>query len=90
MLIVNDDQLHSTGILSLEICVQASDQNLITVRIRYENRIIENGMLHGCSPGVDILIDGAPAARFTQRLKELIESGYGLFDSTVESIKTFV
>ena len=29
-------------------------------------------------------IDGAPAARFTQRLKELIESGYGLFDSTVE------
>jgi pyruvate/2-oxoglutarate dehydrogenase complex dihydrolipoamide acyltransferase (E2) component len=31
------------------------------------------------------IIDGAPAARFTQRLKELIESGYGLFDSTVES-----
>ena len=31
------------------------------------------------------LIDGAPAARFTQRLKELIESGYGLFDSTAES-----
>jgi pyruvate/2-oxoglutarate dehydrogenase complex dihydrolipoamide acyltransferase (E2) component len=31
------------------------------------------------------MIDGAPAARFTQRLKELIESGYGLFDSTVES-----
>ena len=30
------------------------------------------------------VIDGAPAARFTQRLKELIESGYGLFDSTVE------
>ena len=30
-------------------------------------------------------IDGAPAARFTQRLKELIESGYGLFDSTSES-----
>ena len=30
------------------------------------------------------MIDGAPAARFTQRLKELIESGYGLFDSTVE------
>ncbi len=30
-------------------------------------------------------IDGAPAARFTQRLKELIESGYGLGDSTVES-----
>jgi len=24
------------------------------------------------------LVDGAPAARFTQRLKELIESGYGL------------
>jgi pyruvate/2-oxoglutarate dehydrogenase complex dihydrolipoamide acyltransferase (E2) component len=24
------------------------------------------------------MIDGAPAARFTQRLKELIESGYGL------------
>ena len=31
------------------------------------------------------IIDGAPAARFTQRLKELIESGYGLNDSTVES-----
>jgi len=30
------------------------------------------------------IIDGAPAARFTQRLKELIESGYGLGDSTVE------
>jgi hypothetical protein len=26
------------------------------------------------------VIDGAPAARFTQRLKELIESGYGLSD----------
>jgi len=24
------------------------------------------------------IIDSAPAARFTQRLKELIESGYGL------------
>ena len=24
------------------------------------------------------IIDGAPAARFIQRLKELIESGYGL------------
>jgi len=31
------------------------------------------------------VIDGAPAARFTQRLKELIESGYGLDDSTVAS-----
>jgi pyruvate/2-oxoglutarate dehydrogenase complex dihydrolipoamide acyltransferase (E2) component len=31
------------------------------------------------------IIDGAPAARFTKRLKELIESGYGLPDSTVES-----
>ena len=30
------------------------------------------------------IIDGAPAARSTERLKELIESGYGLFDSTVE------
>lgn len=29
------------------------------------------------------LIDGAPAARFTERLKELIESGYSLVDSTV-------
>jgi pyruvate/2-oxoglutarate dehydrogenase complex dihydrolipoamide acyltransferase (E2) component len=25
------------------------------------------------------MIDGAPAARFTQQLKELIESGYGLY-----------
>ncbi len=30
------------------------------------------------------LIDGAPAARFTQHLSDLIESGYGLVDSTVE------
>jgi pyruvate/2-oxoglutarate dehydrogenase complex dihydrolipoamide acyltransferase (E2) component len=30
-------------------------------------------------------IDGAPAARFTQRLKDLIESGYGLEDSSEES-----
>jgi len=30
------------------------------------------------------LIDGAPAARFTERLKELIENGYGLIDFTVE------
>jgi pyruvate/2-oxoglutarate dehydrogenase complex dihydrolipoamide acyltransferase (E2) component len=34
------------------------------------------------------IIDGAPAARFTQRLKELIESGYGLNDPTVESEQT--
>jgi pyruvate/2-oxoglutarate dehydrogenase complex dihydrolipoamide acyltransferase (E2) component len=27
------------------------------------------------------LIDGAPAARFAMRLKELIESGYGLCES---------
>ncbi len=31
------------------------------------------------------IIDGATAARFTQRLKDLIESGYGLDNSTVES-----
>jgi pyruvate/2-oxoglutarate dehydrogenase complex dihydrolipoamide acyltransferase (E2) component len=31
------------------------------------------------------LVDGAPAARFTRRLKELIESGYGLGDSTAQS-----
>jgi pyruvate/2-oxoglutarate dehydrogenase complex dihydrolipoamide acyltransferase (E2) component len=31
------------------------------------------------------MIDGAPAARFTGRLKDLIESGYGLGYSTVES-----
>ena len=30
------------------------------------------------------IIDGAPAVRFTERLKELIENGYGLFDSTIE------
>jgi len=34
------------------------------------------------------IIDGAPAARFTQRLKELIENGYGLDDSTVASEQT--
>ena len=31
------------------------------------------------------IVDGAPAARFTRRLKELIESGYGLDDSMVKS-----
>jgi hypothetical protein len=31
------------------------------------------------------MIDGAPAARFTQQLIDLIESGYGLDDFTVES-----
>lgn len=31
------------------------------------------------------LVDGAPAARFTHRLKDLIESGYGLADATVAS-----
>jgi pyruvate/2-oxoglutarate dehydrogenase complex dihydrolipoamide acyltransferase (E2) component len=31
------------------------------------------------------MIDGAPAARFTQRLKELIESGYGLLDQEASS-----
>ncbi len=36
------------------------------------------------------IIDGAPAARFTERLKELIESGYGLDDSTVESDQTLL
>ncbi len=30
------------------------------------------------------IIDGAPAARFTQRLKELIEGGYGLYESETE------
>jgi 2-oxoacid dehydrogenases acyltransferase (catalytic domain) len=29
------------------------------------------------------LIDGAPAARFTAQLKELIESGYGLFEGEI-------
>jgi pyruvate/2-oxoglutarate dehydrogenase complex dihydrolipoamide acyltransferase (E2) component len=29
------------------------------------------------------MIDGAPAARFTERLKELIESGFGLLDQEV-------
>ncbi len=31
------------------------------------------------------IVDGAPAARFTERLKELIEGGYGLYDSMVAS-----
>jgi len=32
------------------------------------------------------LIDGAPAARFTERLKVLIESGYGLCESESETV----
>jgi pyruvate/2-oxoglutarate dehydrogenase complex dihydrolipoamide acyltransferase (E2) component len=31
------------------------------------------------------MIDGAPATRFTERLKELIESGYGLIDQEASS-----
>jgi hypothetical protein len=31
------------------------------------------------------IVDGAPAARFTQRLKDLIESGYGLGHAAAES-----
>jgi hypothetical protein len=31
------------------------------------------------------MIDGAPAARFTERLRELIESGYGLIDEEASS-----
>jgi len=34
------------------------------------------------------IVDGAPAARFTGRLKGLIESGYGLDDSTTASEAT--
>ena len=34
------------------------------------------------------IIDGAPAARFAERLRVLIESGYGLGDSAVESGRT--
>jgi pyruvate/2-oxoglutarate dehydrogenase complex dihydrolipoamide acyltransferase (E2) component len=34
------------------------------------------------------MIDGAPAARFIQQLSDLIESGYGLDDSTVELEQT--
>ena len=34
------------------------------------------------------VIDGAPAARFTRRLVELIESGYGLEDQTMAAIDT--
>jgi pyruvate/2-oxoglutarate dehydrogenase complex dihydrolipoamide acyltransferase (E2) component len=32
------------------------------------------------------LVDGAPAARFTRRLQELIESGYGLDDLRVSGV----
>jgi hypothetical protein len=32
------------------------------------------------------IIDGAPAARFTERLKDLIESGYGLCQSEAENV----
>jgi hypothetical protein len=32
------------------------------------------------------MIDGAPAARFAQRLQDLIESGYGLCESEAENI----
>jgi pyruvate/2-oxoglutarate dehydrogenase complex dihydrolipoamide acyltransferase (E2) component len=31
------------------------------------------------------MIDGAPAARFTERLKDLTESGYGLVDQEASS-----
>ena len=34
------------------------------------------------------IVDGAPAARFTQRLKELVESGYGLVESDAPAEQT--
>ena len=34
------------------------------------------------------MIDGAPATRFTGRLKDLIESGYGLIDQEATDIET--
>ena len=34
------------------------------------------------------ITDGAPAARFTDRLRELIESGYGLPNLAVEQTQT--
>jgi pyruvate/2-oxoglutarate dehydrogenase complex dihydrolipoamide acyltransferase (E2) component len=33
------------------------------------------------------VIDGAPAARFVSRLRELIESGYGLREGEVEQLR---
>jgi pyruvate/2-oxoglutarate dehydrogenase complex dihydrolipoamide acyltransferase (E2) component len=36
------------------------------------------------------MIDGAPAARFTERLKQLIESGYGLPDAAIPTMDTVV
>lgn len=36
------------------------------------------------------ITDGGPAARFVNRLKELIESGYGLDDSTIEAEQSAV
>jgi pyruvate/2-oxoglutarate dehydrogenase complex dihydrolipoamide acyltransferase (E2) component len=32
------------------------------------------------------LIDGAPAARFTERFIDLVESGYGLSESKAENV----
>ena len=32
------------------------------------------------------IIDGVPAARFAMRLKELVESGYGIYESEVENL----
>jgi pyruvate/2-oxoglutarate dehydrogenase complex dihydrolipoamide acyltransferase (E2) component len=34
------------------------------------------------------IIDGAPAARFTKRLKDLIESGYGLMEEETSATLT--
>jgi pyruvate/2-oxoglutarate dehydrogenase complex dihydrolipoamide acyltransferase (E2) component len=36
------------------------------------------------------MIDGAPAARFSERLKQLIESGYGLQDAANSAMDTVV
>lgn len=36
------------------------------------------------------MIDGAPAARFTQRLKQLIESGYGLQDAANSAMHNMI
>jgi 2-oxoacid dehydrogenase/acyltransferase catalytic subunit len=54
-----------------------------------ERSFLRKPMIHGLCMTLSFdhsIVDGAPAARFTGRLKGLIESGYSLLDdSTVES-----
>ena len=71
----------STGSHVLDLVVGGTARKLVKVEGRIEPReILSLTMIFDHD-----VIDGAPAARFTRRLVELIECGYGLGDETIRT-----